>query len=79
MSRIKIITRDEQIDEKMLTRYERQGLTLISVNHVKGSRPIDNGSGWEEYEKTTSWVYHFRIPAVENPLPHEGGHSSLLR
>lgn len=61
MSRIKIVTKEKALDEVTLTRYENQGLTLIAVNHVKGSRLIDDGSGWEEYENTTSWVYHFRV------------------
>jgi hypothetical protein len=60
---IKIIREDHELGEDRLNMLEAQGLTLISVNHVKGSRRIDDDSGWEDYEKTTTWVYHFRSAA----------------
>jgi hypothetical protein len=56
---IKIIREDHELDEDRLNMLEAQGLTLISVNHVKGSRRLDDDSGWVDYEKTTTWVYHF--------------------
>lgn len=56
MSRIKIIERDEQIEEKVLTRYERQGLVLISVNRGNKKFRAPN-----DFTMVLPWVYHFRI------------------
>jgi hypothetical protein len=56
MSRIKIIERDAQIDQTNLTRYENQGLTLISVNRGDKKFRAPN-----DFTVICPWVYHFRI------------------
>ena len=78
---IKIIREDHELDEDRLNQLEAQGLTLISVNHVKGSRMVDDGSGWEDYEKTTSWVYHFHSAARKSSgsSPYDAGARSITR
>lgn len=57
---IKIVREDQELDENRLDQLEAQGLTLISVNYVKGAELVDDGNGWDDEIKTTTWVYHFR-------------------
>ena len=57
---IKIIRSASELSEERLNGLETKGLILISVNHVKGSKLVDDGYGWMEAVKTTTWVYHFR-------------------
>lgn len=70
---IKIIREDQELDEDRLNQLEAQGLTLISVNHVKGSKLVDDGNGWIDDIKTTSWVYHFHRPGrnFSKPSPYD--------
>jgi len=58
---IKIIKSDFPFDEETLTRYESQGLTLISVNHVVTSEYVQ-GIGPESFKHdVVRWTYHFRV------------------
>ncbi len=70
---IKIIRENQELDEHRLDQLEAQGLTLISVNHVKGSKLVDDGNGWIDDIKTTSWVYHFHSAAKKSsgPSPYD--------
>jgi hypothetical protein len=60
---IKIVREDHELGEDRLNQLEAQGLTLISVNYVKGAKLVDDGHGWVDDIKTTTWVYHFRSAA----------------
>ncbi len=58
---IRIIKSDYSFDETTLTRYESQGLTLISVNHVVTSEYVQ-GIGPEAFKHdVVRWIYHFRV------------------
>lgn len=57
---IKVICVDNMLSEDRLNQLEAQGLTLFSVNYVTGAKLVDDGHGWMDDIKTTTWVYHFR-------------------
>jgi hypothetical protein len=62
VSRIKILRFTDELDEKTLTRYENQGLVLISVNHAEKMKVVKGAPLGCSTVKYTEWIYHFRIP-----------------
>ena len=58
--RIIIKKSDSPLGEDVLTRWESEGLTLISVNHVVTHEYPPWSGSWESRQEVVRWVYHFK-------------------